>query len=284
MAQSHYDRESVIEGRVVNAKDSYSLHKNKTDNKFAYFTEDYVFYKVRVITTEDVNKLPVYNFEVDEDNSYCLPITAVHNCQGFSFAGKQLNFEDERSKLFFEFVRLLEETKPKYFLLENVRMKKEYQDVITEHLGVEPILINSSLVSAQNRERLYWTNIPNIQQPIDLNITIKDTIVDNCDASFFIENRNINGINALNKLRLSERQLNEKYRCLTAGGQGGTNAGATTIRLSNGKLRIPTPEECEAAQTVPIGYTDCASKTQRYRMLGNGWTVEVIKHIFKNIK
>ena len=205
-------------------------------------------------------------------------------CQGFSFAGKQLNFDDPRSKLFFEFVRILEETKPKYFLLENVVMKQEYQDVISQHLGVKPILINSSLLSAQNRKRLYWTNIPNINQPIDLNITIKDTIVSDCDASFFIENRNINGKNALNKLRLSERQLNEKYRCLTAGGQGGTNAGATTIRLSNGKLRIPTPEECEMAQTVPIGYTNCVSKTQRYKMLGNGWTVDVIAHIFSSLK
>ena len=205
-------------------------------------------------------------------------------CQGFSFAGKQLNFEDPRSKLFFEFVRLLEETKPKYFLLENVVMKQEYQDIISKNLGVKPILINSSLVSSQNRKRLYWTNIPNVEQPNDLGITIKDTLVDECDSSFFIENRNINGKNALNKLRLSERNLDEKYRCLTAGGQGGTNAGATTIRLSNGKLRIPTPEECEAAQTVPIGYTCCVSKTQRYKMLGNGWTVDVIAHIFSYLK
>lgn len=83
-------------------------------------------------------------------------------CQGFSFAGKQLNFNDIRSKLFFEFVRLLEETKPKYFLLENVKMKKEYQNIITEYLEVEPITINSNLLSAQNRTRYYWTNIPNI--------------------------------------------------------------------------------------------------------------------------
>lgn len=88
-------------------------------------------------------------------------------CQGFSFAGKQLNFDDPRSSLFFEFVRLLRECKPKYFLLENVKMKKEHQDVITEHLGVKPILINSSTVSAQDRKRLYWTNITDITQPKD---------------------------------------------------------------------------------------------------------------------
>lgn len=91
-------------------------------------------------------------------------------CQGFSFAGKGLNFEDPRSKLFFEFVRLKNETQPKYFLLENVVMKKEHEKVISEFLGVEPILINSNLVSAQNRKRLYWTNIPGLKQPVDKEI------------------------------------------------------------------------------------------------------------------
>ena len=99
-------------------------------------------------------------------------------CQGFSFAGKQLNFKDPRSALYFEYVRLLKETKPKYFLLENVRMKKEFQEIITKDLGVEPIMINSSLLSAQNRVRLYWTNIPNITQPKDLGIVLKDIIED----------------------------------------------------------------------------------------------------------
>jgi DNA-cytosine methyltransferase len=97
-------------------------------------------------------------------------------CQGFSFAGKQLNFEDPRSALFFEFVRLVKELKPKYFLLENVKMKKEYQNVITQYMGIEPIEINSALVSAQNRRRLYWTNIPNIEQPEDKGIVLKDII------------------------------------------------------------------------------------------------------------
>lgn len=87
-------------------------------------------------------------------------------CQGFSFAGKRLNFEDPRSKLFFEFVRAIKEVKPKYFLLENVIMKKEHEDVISEMLGVKPILINSELVSAQSRRRLYWTNIPKVAPPL----------------------------------------------------------------------------------------------------------------------
>ena len=97
-------------------------------------------------------------------------------CQGFSFAGKQLNFFDPRSKLFFDYVKALETLKPKYFLLENVKMKKEYQDIISKHLGVEPIEINSALVSAQNRKRLYWTNIPGIEQPEDKGIMLKDIV------------------------------------------------------------------------------------------------------------
>ena len=95
-------------------------------------------------------------------------------CQGFSFAGKQLNFDDPRSKLFFEFVRLKNECNPTYFLLENVKMKKEYQDIISSYLGVEPIMINSNLVSAQNRVRYYWTNIPVKGLPNDKGMLLKD--------------------------------------------------------------------------------------------------------------
>ena len=99
-------------------------------------------------------------------------------CQGFSFAGKQLNFDDPRSKLFFEFVRLKNECNPRYFLLENVKMKKEYQDIISSYLGVEPIMINSNLVSAQNRVRYYWTNIPVAGLPKDKGILLKDITED----------------------------------------------------------------------------------------------------------
>lgn len=99
-------------------------------------------------------------------------------CQGFSFAGKQLNFGDPRSRLFFEFVEAKNRLKPRYFLLENVKMKQEYQDIISEQLGVEPIEINSSLVSAQNRRRLYWTNIPGVKQPEDKGIVLKDITED----------------------------------------------------------------------------------------------------------
>ena len=126
-------------------------------------------------------------------------------CQGFSSSGKGLNFEDPRSKLFFEFVRILKETKPTYFLLENVKMKKEYEDIITKELGVEPITINSSLVSSQNRVRLYWTNIPNVSQPEDKNIKLSDILDD-------IEMKNPAAIRGrrLNKATIIGRRVDER--------------------------------------------------------------------------
>src|SRR5210317_815435 len=114
-------------------------------------------------------------------------ILAGSPCQGFSFAGKQLAFDDPRSALFFEFIRLLKEIKPKYFLLENVKMKKEYLQIISEQVsecypeisfGIEPLFINSSLLSAQSRQRYYWTNIPNIKQPEEKGIVLRDILED----------------------------------------------------------------------------------------------------------
>lgn len=101
-------------------------------------------------------------------------------CQGFSFAGKQLNFDDPRSKLFFEFARLIAECKPKFFFLENVVMKKEYQDVISKYLGAQPVMLNSAVVSAQSRKRLYWTNIPGYTEPEDKGILLKDIVHEHC--------------------------------------------------------------------------------------------------------
>ena len=342
-------------------------------------------------------------------------------CQGFSFAGKQLNFDDPRSALFFEFVRLLKETKPKYFMLENVRMKQEFQDIISEHLGVKPIMINSALLSAQNRVRLYWTNIPGVAQPEDKGLILKDILEDGvvdrnksycidanyakggnlkqyfeksrrqlvferpCEIKEFNTNstchhvatatdikgnesikrvyadsgksptittmggrhrepkvlcgrivgRKINpetgkrddynpDIKAVQRLepRLDEkcgtlttvqkdnvliikeatkkgyteiqdgdcfdatfptsktrrgRNMKDKSNCLTA-------ANYEYMRYEHPTYRKLTPLECERLQTVPDDYTACVSNSQRYKMLGNGWTVDVIKHILKGIE
>ena len=214
-------------------------------------------------------------------------------CQGFSFAGKQLNFNDPRSALFFEFVRLFKETNPKYFLLENVRMKTEYQDVITEHLNwIEPIAINSSLVSAQNRNRLYWTNIPSIEQPKDKSIWLKDIFELNTDEKIYTEpyyKVNNKQLSYLGYVGNSPKQAtkvfstNGKSVCLTAlgGGQGG-KTGLYEIPDTR-TCRKLTVTECEKLQTVPSGYTEGVSNTSRYKMLGNGWTVDVIAHIFRNM-
>lgn len=217
-------------------------------------------------------------------------------CQGFSFAGKQLNFNDPRSALFFEYVRLKNELKPKWFLLENVVMKKEFQDIITEQLGVEPVLINSSLVSAQNRKRLYWTNIPDVTQPEDKGILLKEVLgvaEPTGQVAHFKPCIRNNVLSQLDRVLNSDKviyQLDcvsgwqdnkvgiQKSPCLRAGN-------GFVLGLDSGKsIRPITVSEQERLQTVPEGYTSLASDSQAKRMLGNGWTVDVIVHILKGIK
>jgi len=364
-------------------------------------------------------------------------ITCGSPCQGFSFAGKQLAFDDPRSALFFEFIRILKEIKPKYFLLENVRMKQQFQDVITDQVSacypdfqgedlfegkIKPILINSALVSAQNRLRLYWTNIPNVEQPEDQGIVLKDILVKEEEwqeeVPQYLQNH-FHGEPRANQVRhidvgksktltatmykgqiqswikkdveisdkLNDRLTNnprsrafqpnqEKSGALLANQhkqstdslfalkepkqvgvavdvnghdilkrvyspegksptlntmQGGNRepkvlSGAWRARsyddegqrvkwketkpkqmlelrkdeksnalssvekdnvaVSEEKLswRKLLPIECERLQTVPDNYTNCVSKTQRFKMLGNGFTVSVISHILKNME
>lgn len=184
-------------------------------------------------------------------------------CQGFSFAGEQLNFKDERSKLFFEYVRLFKECKPKYFLLENVKMKKEYQDVITEHLGVKPITINSSEYTAQNRIRLFWTNLP-VSDRCDNNICFSEIV----ESGKPIREKSQTILATIYKENPKSMVKRKKWGLL----------------VDDGCLRKVTPIECERLQGVSDNYTDCVSNTQRYKMLGNGWTVPVIEHIFSGLK
>lgn len=201
-------------------------------------------------------------------------------CQGFSRVGKQLNFDDPRSKLFFEFVRLLKETNPKYFLLENVVMKQEWQDVITEQLGVKPIKINSRLVSAQNRPRLYWTNIPNIEQPKDLGLNICDVVTPQFSSKY--PNYLDLPFYGKGKRKDQVKSYKEKASCLTASMYKGQISSFCKNEL--GEIYKYSPQDCELLQTLPLNYTSGVSNTERFKMLGNGWTVDVITHIFKNIK
>ena len=214
-------------------------------------------------------------------------------CQGFSFSGKQLNFEDPRSALFFEFVRLLKECKPRYFLLENVRMKSKYLNIISSYLDVNPIIINSALVSAQNRVRYYWTNIPNVSQPKDKGILLKDVLEDGFvdkGKSYCIDANYGKGGNPKRYFLRSSRQLvfSKEGLCHIGDAEssnsgGSAGAGSALVTEDVAIWRKLTPLECERLQTVPDGYTRHVSDSQRYKMIGNGWTVDVITHIFKGL-
>jgi site-specific DNA-cytosine methylase len=197
-------------------------------------------------------------------------------CQGFSTAGNELNFKDPRSKLFFEFVRILKETKPNYFLLENVGMKKEFRDIISGYLGCEPIHINSAKLTAQNRPRFYWTNIANVTQPVDKGITTYDILGIEKIGQMQPFPRNYKKI-GLKRIERFEARTDGKSNCCLARSDKNLYETETGIK----KL---TPNDYEKLQTVPENYTKGVSNTQRYKMLGNGWTVDVIAHIFKNIE
>ena len=289
-------------------------------------------------------------------------------CQGFSFAGKQLNFSDERSKLFFEFVRLRDKLKPKYFLLEYVVMKKEYQDVRSSYLGVQPLMLNSSLFTAQNRKRLYWTNFPIDCDIQDKEIVLQDILEEDGIACKEMTNANgkshcltatYNGAVWWNSIQRKQRTMvgcievghaeeyahykheqakrvyhqegksptlltmqggNREPKVATYSTKGGrivnrrldengtrkdnqldlpfttqievrqddkTNC-LTTVQkdiviVKGMTWRKLTPLECERLQGLPDNYTNHVSKTQRYKMLGNGFNIPTISHIIKDL-
>ena len=203
-------------------------------------------------------------------------------CQSFSSFGNGSGF-DGKSGLFWEYVRVLKEirqTNPKVlFMLENVNMKKEWRDIISKELGVEPISFNSNLVSAQNRDRLYWTNIK-FELPKDKNILFSD-ILENIP---FREIPKCFYKNWGDKMRIDKGLnwvKNDKANCLTT-----KNSHPNQYLLNEDKTlcRLLTANEFEKLQTIPLNYTDSVSNTERFKMLGNGWTVDVIAHIFSYLK
>ena len=219
-------------------------------------------------------------------------------CQGFSFAGKQLNFDDPRSKLFFEFVRAVEEVQPKYFLLENVLMKKEYENTITEILGVEPIKIESCRVSGGMRKRNYWTNIPDIEQPEDKGIKFQDIvdsgIVEN-EKAYCLTLRRGNSRDYFKKRQSNivfEPNLNGEH--LIQNGEiqivfkKSPNKSPFTFKVNipDGRydIRPINRNETERLQTLPDNYTKAISESKACNCLGNGWTVDVIAHIFTGLE
>lgn len=251
-------------------------------------------------------------------------------CQSFSFAGKQagmattenieitdldqyldlkiMGFEfTGQSYLFWEYMRILTEVR-KYnpdvkFLLENVVMAKKWEAVLTNAIGVEPVKINSNLVSAQNRKRLYWTNIAEITQPEDEGIFIRDILEDDVDEKYYISDKALEGL--INHARVNAEKGNgfgaciipldgkSNTLCVSTGGRDrnlivasrgtGKSIGITEASQGGMTLRRLTPLECARLQTVPDWYGWVVSDTQIYRMCGNGWTVRVIEHILKNL-
>lgn len=220
-------------------------------------------------------------------------------CQGFSIAGKQLNFNDPRSKLFFEFVRIKKEMAPKYWLLENVMMKPEYQDAISALLGVEPVVINSSLVSAQNRVRLYWANFP-ISQPQDKGIELSSVLEDlSYPNKATILGRRLDDrgcrqdgnkdIPFVPCLEVKQSKAN-KSNCLTRISKDNVLTNLPPGRYvdvykNNIPYRNYTAKELCRLQTLPDDYFDDGktSLNQVIEMTGNGWTVDVIAHIFTDM-
>ena len=221
-------------------------------------------------------------------------------CQDFSQANKERKgLEGTKSGLFYEYVRILKETKPKYFLLENVRMKKEHQDIISDTLGVEPINFNSKVVSGQLRNRFYWTNIPVEGVLIDKKIKLSDVIesgyTDREKARCLLES---DSRPLKTPVKMFHRYYStgfttlifkseEHYDACKKHYDENYNGFAAKDIICNSDVyngvRYLTPNEREKLQTVPVGYTDGLTPNQSACLLGDGWTVEVIKHIFKAI-
>lgn len=275
-----------------------------------------------IIRVGDVTKLSYNNGVLTGENgSYNVGtidlLIGGSPCQSLSNLGDGTGLEG-KSSLFYHWLRLKNEINPKHFLLENVSMKKEWQDKISELVQVQPVVINSRLVSAQNRKRLYWSNL-SVEQPKDLGIELKDIVSYPVDQKYYLSNKAKVYITSKDRLKkkltdlgtdkaicLPARYtaLNGTFVCVDNNGKidvqkagtliaryakgvatfGGDTYVYDTEDITKELIRKFTPEECEKLQTVPVGYTKCVSDTQRYKMLGNGWTVKVIEHILSSLK
>lgn len=207
-----------------------------------------------------------------------------------------LGLEGSKSNLFYHYVRALHECKPRWFLLENVAsMEQRWIDVISGELGVQPIMINSSLVCAAERKRLYWTNIPGLDQPADKNILLRDIVLpaEEVPDKYWYTDRpyRYNGASEKVECTILGRgfmrntrevyNLNSKANTLLCDGDGGNRQKKV---YQDGRCRKLMPIEYERLQNLPDNYTAGVADSHRYTAVGNAWTVDVIAHIFKNIK
>jgi len=304
----------------------------KVDNYFASEIDKYAI-KVTMSNYPNTQQLG----SVVDVNGYDLPkidlLIGGSPCQSFSFAGKRkgMSTKDEQeililghylqlkkegfefegqSYLFWEYMRLLNELRSKnpdvFFLLENVEMGEKWEKVLSKAIGVNGIHINSALVSAQNRKRIYWTNIgmqPSglfgdmqsiIEQPRDKGILLKDVLEDEVGEKYFLSEKSYcldNGnTNAVEVIPMDYRydegfrpRENGKSPTLTITNDSNSASGKALAKINN-RIRRLTPIECERLQTVADNYTSSVSDSQRYKMLGNGWTIDVICHILNYLK
>jgi DNA (cytosine-5)-methyltransferase 3A len=210
-------------------------------------------------------------------------------CQDFSIikAGKGKGLDGEKSGLYFEYLRILKAVKPKYFILENVKMKKEWQDVISKDLGVEPIMIDSALVSAAHRKRNYWTNIQGIEQPKEKGLLLKDVVEDtkSVPKKYWLNKPyTYNGDDKKTQCTLNTSDFAMRKRVSNINSKCDTLITGCALKVyQDGRCRKLTPLEYERLMTVPGGYTASVADTNRYNALGNGFTIDVIGHILSYI-
>lgn len=279
-------------GIKIDSYDAYEIEKNAIKATETNFPD---VIQHGDVTIEDFTK---YKGKIDL-------LIGGSPCTNLSMAGNGQGLKGSQSKLFYEYARAIKEAQPKYFLLENVIMKKEWEDIITNILGVDSIEINSSLVSAQNRRRLYWTNIPNVTLPEDKNITLEDILED-------IEFPNPAAIRGrrLNKATIVGRRLDknghrkdtdktipitqclevratntDKSNCLTTVDKDNVLTPLPIGRhpdafKNNLPFRYYTTKEMCRLQTVPDDFLNMIPDSAARKALGNGWTVDVIAHIF----
>ena len=283
--------------------------KNIDINVNKYFASEIDEYAIKIAKANHTDIIQVGDINNLNFNDYKNIDLLVGGspCQGFSSSGKGLNFNDPRSKLFFKFVEALRIIKPKFFILENVRMEERYRNLISNQLGVEPILINSALVTAQNRKRLYWTNIPGITQPEDQGILLKDILEEknyipgrqvsrrinkenkredynlSIKRKQYIEiNKDVDKMNTLTTVLKDTILIRDKSKTVRSGGRYDYGRHEWDS-VDKDHLRKLTPLECERLQGYPDNFTATVSKTQRYKALGNSFTVPVIVHILRGI-
>ena len=236
------------------------------------------------LSNEKLSKLGNIDLLIGGSPCTNLTITVINNYE------HNQGLEGNQSRLFYEYIRIKNFLKPKYFLLENVAsMTDDNRDIITQLMGVEPILINSNIFSSQDRERYYWTNIPLDPLPLSKNLVLKDIMAKNIEEKYFYKqpfefhgwDKKVIATLELKCHDIGKRVYNPNMTCATLTGvRGGYQEKKV---YDNGRCRKIIPLEYERLQNVPDQYTYGVADSKRYSMLGDGWTIDVIVHIFKNI-